>query len=414
MSSRRVVITGLGAVAPSGIGVNEFWNNTLSGKSFIRKITKFDPSGHTSQISGEIHGFSAKDYVDSRQIKRTDLSTHYAIAAAKMAQDDSKLNLENEDPGKVGIIIGIAAGGIDYTEQQFYNYYRGKGLKGISTFTTIGVYSCAAVGQISIDFGFTGYNNAVTTGCTAGTVALGNSYMAIKQGMADVMFSGGIEAPVTPLTVRAFSAMKALSTRNDAPEAASRPFEKERDGFIIAEGAGILVMEEMEHALKRGAPIYAEVAGYGTTCNAYHMTAPSPDGKENARAMKQAMEQGNLKPQDIDYIHAHGSSTKLNGLAETKAIKRAFGEHAYKIPVSSIKSMIGHPLGAAGALQAITNCLVIRDSYIPPTINHHNPDPQCDLDYVPNKSRKKDVDAAMQNSCGFSGVNAVLVLKKYS
>jgi len=412
--SRRVVITGLGIVAPSGIGKDEFWRNTVAGKSFTRPITRFDASEHPSKIAAEIDNFNPRDYVDSKQIKRTDLSTQYAIAAAKMAKEDSGIKLENEDPERVGCVLGMAVFGIDFTEQQFYNYYKQSGLRDISTFTTIAVYCCAAVGQISIDFGIKGFNSTASTGCTAGTVALGDAYRAIKEGRADVIFTGGMEAPVTPLTVYSFCAIKALSTRNDDPSAASRPFEKNRDGFVMSEGAGIVVMEELDHALKRNADIYAEVTGYSSTSNAYHMTAPSPDGSENARAIKEALEEGGIRPEEVDYLQAHGSSTPLNGKAETNAIKKAFGEHAYNLPVSSLKSMIGHPLGAAGGFQIVSNCMVIKDGVIFPTINYEEPDPECDLDYVPNKARKKDVNVAMQNGCGFSGVNAVLLLRKYS
>ncbi len=410
---RRVVITGLGVVAPSGIGKDKFWKNTIAGKSFTRKITRFDASQHPSQVAAEIDEFDANKYMDRKQIKRTDLSTQYAMAAAKLALADADLNIKNEEPEKIGLVIGIAVGGMDFAEKQFENY-RKYSLKGVSTFTTIAVFCCASIGQISIDLGITGYNNLISTGCTAGTVAIGDAYKAVKQGIADIVLSGGTDAPIAPLTLYSFCAIKALSTkRNNEPDKASRPFEKERDGFVMGEGAGIVVMEELEHALKRNAHIYAEVVGYGTTCNAYHMTAPSPDGKENARAMKMAMDDVGVRPDDVDYIQAHGSATPLNGKAETKAIKQAFGEYAYKLPVSSLKSMIGHPLGASGAFQTITNCLVIENGIIPPTINYENPDPECDLDYVPNKARKKEVNIVMQNSSGFSGVNAVLLLKKH-
>ncbi|MEK6645694.1 MAG: beta-ketoacyl-ACP synthase II [Candidatus Firestonebacteria bacterium] len=411
-NKRRVVITGLGVVAPSGIGKQEFWENTIAGKSWTRKITRFDASQHPSQIAAEIDNFDPKKYMDPKQIRRTDLSTQYAMGAAKLALIDAKLNIKNEDPERIGLVIGIAVSGMDFAEKQFTNY-RLNGLRGVSTFTTIAVFCCASVGQISIDLGIVGYNNVISTGCTAGTVAIGNAYTSIQQGIADIIFAGGTEAPIAPLTMYSFCAIKALSTRNNEPEKASRPFDKERDGFVMGEGSGIVIMEELEHAIKRNAHIYAEVIGYGTTCNAYHMTAPAPDGVQSARAMKIAMKNANIKPENVDYIQAHGSSTQLNEKTETLAIKKAFGEYAYKVPISGLKSMIGHSLGPAGAFQTITNCLIIEDNIIPPTINYEYPDPECDLDYVPNKARKKEVNIAMQNSSGFSGVNAVLLLKKY-
>jgi 3-oxoacyl-[acyl-carrier-protein] synthase II len=411
-NERRVVITGLGIVSPGGIGKDEFWKNITAGKSFTRKTTRFDASEHPSQVSAEIDGFNPKDFVESKQIKRSDLSTQYAIAASKLAIKDADLNLKNEDTERVGIIVGIAVGGMDFIEKQIENYKR-EGLKGISTFTTIAEFCCASVGQISIDLGITGYNNTVSTGCTSGTVAMGNACSAIKQGLADVMLVGGTEAPVSALTVYSFCLIKALTKRNNEPEKASRPFDKERDGFVMSEGSGMVIMEDLEHALKRRAHIYAEVIGYGTTCNGYHMTAPDPSGEQAARAIKLAIDDADIDKEDIDYIQAHGSSTQLNGSSETLAYKKAFGEYAYNIPISSIKSMIGHPLGPAGAFQTITNCLVIRDGILPPTINYEYPDPECDLDYVPNKARKKDVNIAMQNSAGFSGVNAVLLIRRY-
>ncbi|MFH1369047.1 MAG: beta-ketoacyl-ACP synthase II [Elusimicrobiota bacterium] len=409
---RRVVITGLGVIAPSGIGKDKFWNNTIAGKSFTKKITRFNASQHPSQIAAEIDNFNAKDFVDSHQIKRTDLSTQYAIAASKLALKDAGIDINNEDPEKVGLIVGIAVGGMDFAEKQFENY-RTRGLKSISPYTAISVFCCAPVGQISIDLGIKGYNNAISTGCTAGTVSIGNAYNIIKQWGADIMLAGGTDAPISPLTMYSFCIIRALSTRNHEPEKASRPFDKERDGFVMGEGSGIIAMEELNHALKRNAHIYAEIIGYGTTCNAYHMTAPEPDGEQSARAMKIAMNNAGIFPEQIDYLQAHGSSTLLNEKSETIAIKKAFGEYAYKLPISSLKSMIGHPLGASGAFQTITNCLAIENGIIPPTINYEYPDPDCDLDCVPNKARNKAVNIAMQNSAGFSGVNAVLLLKKY-
>jgi 3-oxoacyl-[acyl-carrier-protein] synthase II len=410
---RRVVVTGLGVVAPNGQEKEVFWDNLIHGRSFIRKITKFDPKEHFSKVAAEIDYFDPKDYIDSKQLKRTDLSTHYAIAAAKKAVFDSGLNIKNEDPERIGIVIGIAIFGINFCENEFKNYAKAFDLKDISIYTTIAVFCCASVGQMSIDMGIKGYNNTTSTGCTSGTVAIGNAYHAVKYGEADMIITGGTEAPITPINLYGFCTINALSKRNDEPQRASRPFDKQRDGFVPSEGAGMLVIEELEHALKRKAHIYAEITGYGSTSNAYHMTAPEPSGEQSAKAMRVAIEKSNISFKDVDYINAHGSSTPLNGVSETRAIKKVFGEQAYNIPISSIKSMIGHPLGAAGAFQTITNCLVIEKGTIPPTINYEYPDPDCDLNYVPNKAIKKNVNTALLNSAGFSGVNAALVLKKY-
>ncbi|MHB9155829.1 MAG: beta-ketoacyl-ACP synthase II [Endomicrobiales bacterium] len=409
---RRVVISGLGVVAASGIGKEAFWDNTVKGRSFARKITRFDASNHPSQIAAEIDNFDPRDFVDPRQIRRTDLSTQYALAAAKLAVKDARLVLANEDLERMGVVVGIAVGGMDFAEKQFESYRTG-GLRSISTYTTIAVFCCAPVGQISIDLGIKGYNNAISTGCTAGTVSIGTAFNVIKQGLADVILAGGTDAPISPLTMYSFCIIRALSTRNHEPEKASRPFDKERDGFVMGEGAGIVVLEELGHALKRNAPIYAEVTGYGTTCNAFHMTAPAPDGEQSARAMRQAMSDAGITPEQVDYLQCHGSSTQLNEKTETMAIKKAFGSHAYTLPVSSLKSMIGHPLGAAGAFQTITNCLALENGIIPPTINYEYPDPECDLDCVPNVARTKALRIVMQNSAGFSGVNAALLLEKY-
>lgn len=409
---RTVVITGLGIIAPSGIGKDEFWRNTVSGKSCVADITRFSATKHKTRIAAEITGFDARDYVEESQIRRSDLSTHYAVAAAKLATEDSGLVLANEDPDRVGVTVGIACGGIGYIEDQCEKYFRKKNLSEISAFLTLGYFSCAPLGQISIQLGLCGYSNSITTGCTAGTVAIGDAYLAIKRGAADVMLAGGTDAPVTPLTLQAFSAMKALSTYNKDPQQASRPFDKHRDGFVLSEGAAFVVMEEKQHAVQRGARIYAEVCGYGVTSNGFHMTAPLPDGTQSARAMLLAMDEAGVNPIEVGYLNCHGSSTPLNEKAETLAIKKAFGEHAYKLPISSLKSMIGHALGGAGAMQAVANCLVIERGIIPPTINYEVPDPDCDLDYVPNTARIKTVDIALQNSAGFSGVNATLLLRR--
>ncbi len=412
INDRRVVITGIGVVAPNGIGKEEFWKNLIAGKSFTKKITRFDTSEHPSNVGAQVEGFKPEDYMDKQLAKRTDLATKYALASAVMAINDAKLVITEDNAERIGVVIGNAIGGVDFAEKQFETL-RNFGLKNTSTYTSIAIFPCATIGQISINLGTKGYTNTVSTGCTSGTVSIIEAYRAIKDNMIDIAIAGGTEAPIAPLTMYSFCKIRATSTNNEHPEKASRPFDDKRDGFVISEAAGILIMEELSHALKRKANIYAEVAGFGITSNAYHMTAPEPDATQSARAMKSALISANINPEEVDYINAHGSSTKLNGKAETLAIKKTFGRFAYDVPVSSIKSMIGHPLGAAGTLQAITNSLAIQNNIIPPTINYEYPDPDCDLDYVPNKARKKKVAIAMQNSAGFSGVNAALVLKKY-
>ena len=411
---RRVAITGLGVVSSAGIGKDKFWENFKQGKSCTHRTTRFDPSPFKSQVASEILDFNPLDYMEKTDLKKTDLSTHFALAATKMALEDAQLNIENIDTSRIGISMGMAVFGVDFTEKQMLEYYKGKGLRGVSPFTVIAVYCCAPLGHISINYGITGWAETFSNGCTAGIDAIGSAMQAIREGKADIIIAGGTEAPITPIVTYSFDVVHCLSRkRNNQPEKASRPFDKDRDGFVLGEGCGLLILEELEHAKKRGVEIYAEIAGYGNTCNAYHMTAPAPDGIQAANAAKIAMEEGEIKPQDVDYISAHGSSTPLNEKAETKAIKEILGNHAYKVAISSIKSMIGHPLGAAGGLQTIATALSIKEGIIPPTINYEYPDPDCDLDYVPNKARTKEIEVALVNGFGFSGKNAVIVLKKY-
>lgn len=410
---RRVVITGFGVVSPAGIGKDIFWKNIIRGKSCVRRITRFDASMLTSQIAAEIDGFNAKDYVkDERDLRRMDLSTQFAIAAAKLAVADAKLDLSSEDPFRVGAAVGIGIGGPTFLEEQVQIVHK-KGIKALSPYTSIAFFCCAPVGFVSIELGIKGSNITTSTGCTAAHVAIGTALNEIRMDKAEIMIAGGTEAPVTPITVQSFCAIRALSTRNEEPEKASRPFDKERDGFVLAEGCGIILLEELEHALRRNTHIYAEIAGYSSTCNAYHMTAPAPDAEAHAKAIRSALKDADLKPEDVDMVSAHGSSTQLNERTETLAIKKGLGDHAYKIPVSAIKSMVGHSLGGAGGMQAVAAALSIDTGIIPPTINYEHPDPDCDLDCVPNEARKQNMDVVLQNGCGFSGVNAALIYKKF-
>ena len=408
---RRVVVTGLGTVNPVGIGVEETWKNIKAGVCGIGRITKFDPSNLPSQIAGEVKGFNPADFMPSKLVSRVDTFIQYAIASTKMALEDAGLPLSDLGP-EVGCIIGVGMGGVGQIEH-YTRVLDERGYRRVTPFFIPMIIPNMAAGQVAILFGAKGPNTAVCTACAAGNHAIGESYRIIKEGRADIMICGGTESLITPLCVAGFSVMKALSTRNDEPEKASRPFDKDRDGFVIAEGCGILILEELEHALKRGAKIYAEVIGYGFNADAYHMTAPCPDGEGAARCMELALKDAGINPEDVDYINAHGTSTPLNDVAETKAIKKVFGEHAYKLKISSTKSMTGHLLGGAGGLEAVITTLAVFEGVIPPTINLENPDPECDLDYVPNKAIQKDIKIALSNAFGFGGTNACLVFKKW-
>ena len=410
---RRVVVTGIGVVCPAGIGKDDFWKSMTEGRSCIRKITKFDASELSSQMAGEVDGFVPENYINnSKDLRRMDIASQYAIAATKMSVEDSGIDLSQEDPARIGLFIGSAIGGPVFLEKQVISFFE-KGIKSISPFTGIAYFCCSHLGFISIEFGIKGSNATLSTGCTSGHTAIGTALNDIRYGRSDMAVAGGTESPLIPLILQSFCVIHATSRRNEEPEKASRPFDKERDGFVLAEGCGILLLEELEHALKRNAHIYAEIAGFGTTCNAYHMTAPSEDAKETARAMKLALDDAGIEPKDVDNINAHGSSTPLNEIAETLAIKQVFGEDAYKIPVNSIKSMIGHALGGAGAIQAAASVLTIENGLIPPTINYEHPDSACDLDCVPNETRKAKVNAILQNGCGFSGLNAAIVYRRF-
>ncbi|MFO8090919.1 MAG: beta-ketoacyl-ACP synthase II [Desulfatiglandaceae bacterium] len=410
--TKRVVITGLGMVSPLGVGVNENWENACAGKSGIGNITKFDASDFSSQVAGEVKGFNAEDYLDRQTVRRFDVFIHYAMAAARMAMEDSGLKIDAANASRVGSVTGTGLGGLSMLEN-FHSILLEKGPRRISPFFIPGIIANMVPGQIAIEFGARGPNLSIETACAASCHALGESYRMIKEGIADAMITGGAEAVITPLAVGGFCSMRALSTRNDEPEKSSRPFERDRDGFIMGEGAGILILEELTSALDRGAHIYAEVGGYGLSADAYHVSAPDPEGAGAVSCIKMAIESAGIAPEDVDYINAHGTSTVLNDLSETVAIKKVFGEHAYKLAISSTKSMTGHLLGAAGGVEAVFTALTIRRGIIPPTINYETPDPECDLDYVPNEFRKADVRVALSNSFGFGGTNACILLKAY-
>ncbi|MGD0486851.1 MAG: beta-ketoacyl-ACP synthase II [Syntrophorhabdales bacterium] len=409
---RRVVITGFGLTTPLGVGCDDVWRRILNGESGIGPITRFDASAHDTRIAGEVKNFSPEEYVSVREVRRMDLFILYALAATRFAVERAGLDMTKEDPERVGVIVGTGLGGLP-TLEKYHSILLEKGPGRISPFFIPMLIANEAPGNIAIQYGIKGPNLSIVTACATGAHSIGDAFRVIQYGDADVMVAGGTEANLTPLSVGGFNALKALSTRNDAPEKASRPFDKERDGFVIGEGAGIVILEELEHARMRRATIYAEVAGYGYNGDAYHITAPCPDGDGSMRCIRMALKDAGISPDEVDYINAHGTSTDLNDSSETLAIKGVFGERAYKIPVSSTKSMTGHLLGAAGAVEAIFITLAIRDQVCPPTINYEYPDPVCDLDYVPNTAREHAIDVAISNSFGFGGTNAVLVFKRF-
>lgn len=408
---RRVVVTGLGVVSPLGSGVEKNWQALLEGRSGIRKITRFATDAFAARIAGEVPDFKADDYIEPKEIKKMDLFIQYAMGAASMAMEDSGLKVEGEFAEGVGVIIGVGLCGLDTIEVTKEALLAG-GPRKISPFFIPKVISNLAPGHVAIRYGAKGVNWTPTSACASGTHALGEAFHLIRRGVQNAMIAGGAESTITPLAVGGFAAMKALSTRNDEPERASRPFDKERDGFVIGEGSGILILEEREDALRRGAKVYAEVIGYAATGDAYHMTAPAPEGEGAARCMRLALRDAGISPADVDYINAHGTSTEYNDANETTAIKTVFGEQAAKVAVSSTKSMTGHLLGAAGAVEGLYTSLALDRGVIPPTINYENPDPNCDLDYVPNKARKADIKVALSNSFGFGGTNACVILRR--
>lgn len=408
---RRVVITGTGLVIPQGITTEKAWAEIVGGKSGIRKITRFDTSEFAVQIAGEVQAFDPLDYFDKKQAKKLDPYSQFAIVAARMAMKESGLEVTEDNCQRFGVITGCGMGGLPTIADQ-HEQALARGFKKISPFFITAAIPNMPSGHISMDFGTKGVNLTLTTACAAGTHAVGDGLRHIQYGTSDVVIAGGTEAVICPLGINGFSAMKALSTRNDDPAAASRPFDQGRDGFVMSEGSGILVLEEYEHAKKRGASIIAEVAGFGFSSDAYHIAAPPEDGEGAVRAMRAALEDAGFSGDEIDYINAHGTSTPLNDRCETLAIKTVFGAHAQKLAVSSTKSMTGHMLGAAGGIEAVFTALAIRDQVAPPTINLQQASPECDLDYVPHAARSMKIDAAMSNSFGFGGTNGVLVLKK--
>jgi 3-oxoacyl-[acyl-carrier-protein] synthase II len=405
-------VTGLGLVTPLGTGLEKNWQALVAGQSGIRKIDRFpNIDAFASRIAGQVPDFHAEDFIEPKEIKKMDLFIQYSVAAASMAMEDAAFKIDPTEAENVGVIIGVGLCGIDTIEATERAYLDG-GPRKISPFFIPKVISNLAPGQIAIRHGAKGVNWTPTSACASGTHAVGEAFHLIRRGMQDAVIAGGAESAITPLGVGGFSAMKALSTRNDEPERASRPFDKERDGFIIAEGSGVLILEERDHALKRGAKIYAEVIGYGANGDAHHITAPAPEGEGAARCMGLSLKDAGILPGEVDYINAHGTSTEYNDANETQAIKKVFGEHAFKLAVSSTKSMTGHLLGAAGAVEGVFSVLALHHHIIPPTINYENPDPDCDLDYVPNQARRADLRVALSNSFGFGGTNACVIFRR--
>ncbi len=409
---RRVVVTGLGVVSPIGIGVETFWSRLLNGTSGVKRITRFDPTDHACQIAAEVKNFDPLPWIEKKEVRKMDLFAQFAIAAALLAVEDAHLKVSDTNRDRVGVLVGTGMGGIPMLVEQ-HGILLEKGPGRVSPFFIPGIITNAASGRISMQLGAKGPNSCVSTACATGNHAIGDSFRIIRRGEADIMLAGGTEAVIAPLCVAGFSACKALSTRNGEPERASRPFDKERDGFVMGEGAAVLILEVLEHALDRGAKIYGEVTGYGMSGDAYHITAPAPEGEGAVQSMQRALQDAGVRPEEVDYINAHGTSTPYNDANETVAIKRVFGDHAYRMPVSSIKSMIGHTLGAAGAIEGAATILSVKHGVVPPTINYENSDPDCDLDYVPNKARELLIQFALNNSFGFGGTNATLVFRRY-
>ena len=410
----RVVITGIGAITPIGIGKDAFWQGLLAGKSGITKTTRFDASEYTAQVAGEVKDFEPNDFIDKKEAKRMDRNAQFAVAASKLAIEDAKLEVTDENADRIGAYIGTGIGGIETLHKQYETLFD-KGPSRISPFFVPMMIGNMAAGQVSITFGLKGPSSCIVTACASGTNSIGDAFRVIQRGDADVMLAGGTEACISPAAVAGFCSMKALcSDFNEEPTRASRPFDKNRSGFVMGEGSGVVVLETLEHAKQRGAHIYAELVGYGSNSDAYHITSPSPGGVQAAKCMQLALNDAAMNPQDIDYINAHGTSTNMNDETETMAVKTVFGDHAYNLAMSSIKSMTGHLLGAAGGIECIATALTIEQDIMPPTINYETPDEGLDLDYVPNEARQKTVNAALTNSLGFGGHNACLILRKYA
>ncbi len=409
---RRIVITGLGCVTPIGIGKDEFWESIKKGKSGVGPITRFDTSDFTSKIAAEVKDFKPEDYLDKKDAKRMDRFTQYAVVASRLAIEDGAIDLEELDKNNIGVILGTGIGGIETFETEHKKLLE-RGPKRVSPLLIPMMISNMGAAQISMDLGLKGSSMTITTACASATHAIGESFRMIEKGVMDMIVTGGAEASITPVGFAGFCSMKAMSTNNDNPETASRPFDKDRDGFIMGEGAGVIVLEELEHALKRGAKIYGEIVGYGSTSDAYHITQPDPEAMGGTNAMALALEEADIDYRDVGYINAHGTSTYFNDKLETIAIKNIFKEHAKDINISSTKSMTGHLLGAAGGVEAIATTLALKTGIIPPTTNYNNPDPECDLNYTPNKMVERDIEYAISNSLGFGGHNATLLFKKY-
>lgn len=411
--AQRVVVTGMGVMTALGRELDTFWGNLMEGKSGVSLVESMDVSEYTTKIAASIKDFNPEDYIERKEARKMDRFVQFAVTTSLAALKDAGLTIgENADPERVGVYVGSGIGGLMTWEEQ-HSILLSKGPKRVSPFFIPMMIANMASGQVSMVTGAKGPNSTAVTACATGTNTIGDSFRLIRDGDADVMICGGAEATITPMGMAGFCAMRAMSTRNEEPERASRPFDKDRDGFVMGEGSGIMVLESLDHAEKRGARIYAEVVGYGMSADAHHMTDPAPGGEGAARCMKQAIRSAGLAPEDIDYINAHGTSTGAGDKAETAAVKSVFGDYAYKVPFSSTKSMTGHLLGAAGGVEAIIIALTIKNGIIPPTINLENPDPECDLDYVPNVPRKAEVKVAMSNSFGFGGHNATIILKKY-
>ncbi len=411
--SKRVVITGMGLVTPLGIGVDETWTALCEGRSGIGEITSFDTTGFTSNIAGEVKAFNPEDFLPKKEARRTEKFIAYAVAASRMAVESARLTIDENNGPRIGIITGCGLGGLSMLELTARTVQE-KGPKRCSPFFIPMLIGNMAPGMISIHLGAKGPNLSIATACAAGSHAIGEAYCTILRGQADAMITGGVESVITPTCIAGFNAMKALSTRNDEPTRASRPFDRDRDGFVVGEGAGILMIEDLKHALERGAPIIAEIVGYGQSGDGYHMTSPSPDGDGMIRCMQAAIDSAGIAPDVIDYINAHGTSTPLNDLYETRAIKKVFGDSAGNVAISSTKSMTGHLLGGAGGVEGAFTALALQRGIIPPTINLENPGEECDLDYVPNTARKANLTYALSNSFGFGGTNASLIMKRYN
>ncbi len=410
---KRVVVTGLGSITPIGNNLQDYWQGLTAGRNGVGKVTLFDASNYACQIGAEVKGFDPHDYIEKKEAKRIDRFSQFAIATSKQALADSQLKIDDLNADHIGVLIGTGVGGIQVMETQKENLLT-KGPRRVSPFTIPSMIANMAAGLTAIHTGAKGPNSCTVTACAAGSHAIGDAFRLVQRGYADAMICGGAEAAITPLSFAGFCSAKALSTRNDDPQHASRPFDVDRDGFVMGEGSGILILEELEHALARGAKIYGEIVGYGMTCDAYHMTSPVPEGLGATRAIELALQDGNLTPESVSYINAHGTSTSANDSTETKAIKKALGDRAFEVAISSTKSMTGHLLGGSGGIEAVATMMAIADDRVPPTINLQNPDPACDLDYVPNSSRELEVKVALSNSFGFGGHNVTLAFQKYT